>query len=397
VADESNTTIQNHFAAVAKEVQASSNALLRPFIGKKLSQLTASERAQYSTAYNEALTLQTDAGHLSTFAKVVTVAQVVSRAGLPSAPSGPHVATNVILGLVVGLLLGLLVTWFLESFDRRLRRPDETSELLGLPVLGAVPAGMLGKSPASGDKQPLSITAFRMLRTNVRFLAKNLEDAPRVVLVTSAIAEEGKTTVAMGLALAGASGGLNTLLIEADVHRPVHADRLGLNASPGLADYLTGGVPPEQILQVHPFVDAAAATPQNGASSNGRSSKLTCITAGDTGHFGGEALSSKRFAEMIAEVRQVYDLVVIDSAPLLAVPETSEMVTFVDAMVFCVRLGKTTTEHARAARAALDRLPTRLVGLVLTDLEADAGGYYGYAYGYGDAEREKSAADRVAS
>jgi Mrp family chromosome partitioning ATPase len=88
---------------------------------------------------------------------------------------------------------------------------------------------------------------------------------------------------------------------------------------------------------------------------------------------------------MLAEVREAYDVVVIDTAPLLAVAETSEIVSLVDAVVFCLRLGATSVEQARAARAALDRLPGRPTGLVLTDLERDIGGYYGYAYEYASA------------
>jgi non-specific protein-tyrosine kinase len=227
-----------------------------------------------------------------------------------------------------------------------------------------------------------------MLRTNVRFLASKDAEPPRTVLVTSALAEEGKTTVAMGLALAAAAGGLNTLLIEADVHRPVHAKRLGLNPGPGLTDYLVDGLTPDRVLQVHTFADPAAHS-MNG-HSNGRTPKLTCITAGNVGSFSGDALGSQRFAEMLAEVRQVYDLVVIDSAPLLAVAETSEMISFVDAIVFCVRLGHTTVEHVKAARGALERLPNRLGGLVVTDLSPQLGGYYGYGYGYDDSTDAKS-------
>jgi Mrp family chromosome partitioning ATPase len=201
---------------------------------------------------------------------------------------------------------------------------------------------------------------------------------------------EGKTTVSLGLALAAAAGGLRTLLIEADVHRPVHAKRLGLNAGPGLADYLSGKATPAEILQTHRFVDASLNL-ANGSSANGHTSTLTCITAGNTAGFQGAELASPKFAEVISEVRQAYDLVVIDSAPLMAVAETSEMAPLVDAIALCVRAGQTTVDQARGARAALERLPDRPIGLVLTDLPRDVGGYYGYTYEYaasaGPAER----------
>jgi Mrp family chromosome partitioning ATPase len=301
---------------------------------------------------------------------------------VPTSPSGPHPATNILLGAVVGLLLGLLVTWFLESFDRRLRRPDETESLLGMPVVGVIQKGGLGKPATADDSDGDGIAAYRMLRTNVRFLAPERGTPPRTVMVTSAVSEEGKTTVAMGLALSSAAAGLNTLLIEADTHRPAHAKRLGLATGPGIADFLQDGLTPDKVLQVYPFAEQIVGARSNGNAANGKVSKLTCITAGNVSAFSGDALGSQRFADVINEVKQVYDLVVIDTAPLLAVAETSEIASFVDALVFCVRLGKTTAEQARAARAALARLPQRPAGLVLTDLQRNVGGYYGYGYGY---------------
>jgi capsular exopolysaccharide synthesis family protein len=312
----------------------------------------------------------------------VTVAQVTSTASLPSSPSGPHPISNVILGGIAGLVLALLVTWILESVDRRLRRPDEAEAVLGLPYVGAVPAGALGQTPG-GKGDAMSIPAFRMIRTNLRFLASAGESHDlRSILVTSPMSGEGKTTVSLGLALSAAASGLNTLLIEADVHRPVHAQRLGLASGPGLADYLRGGLSPGEILQTYRFVEPSPGV--NGATPNGSGSTLTCITAGSVASVAAAQLGSERFANILAEVTKVYDLVVIDSAPLLAVAETSEMVALVDAVAVCVRIGTTTVEHARAARAAFERLPAKPKGLVLTDLPRDIAGYYGYSYGYAD-------------
>jgi Mrp family chromosome partitioning ATPase len=221
-----------------------------------------------------------------------------------------------------------------------------------------------------------------MVRTNLRFLASSEEGADmRSILVTSPMSGEGKTTVSFGLALSAAASGLNTLLLEADVHRPVHARRLGLSSGPGLSDYLRDGLSPGEILQTYRFLDPSAQT-SNGSSPNGHALTLTCITAGSSASLAAAHLSSEKFAHVIAEVSKVYDLVVIDSAPLLAVAETSEMVDMVDAILVCVRMGTTTVEHARAARAAFDRLPARPKGLVLTDLQRDIAGYYGYAYEY---------------
>jgi polysaccharide biosynthesis transport protein len=373
--------IQAQFFKQALGVQKEAASLMTPYAGKKYATLTGAQRVSYQQAATQAQQLEVVAAHLQAFSKIVTVAQVATPASLPSSPSSAHVLEFVIIGAVVGLLLGLLVAWFLESIDRRLRRPDEVESLLGLPIVGALPKGSLGKEPGQ-DKDAATIAAFRMLRTNVRFLASNGTRPPTSILVTSAVAEEGKTTVAMGIALSGAASGLNTLLIEADVHRPVHAKRMGTSAGPGLADHLRFGVSPQQVLQVHAFSDPVAAEVRNGNANSGQP-RLACITAGDVSAFSGDALGSKKFAEVIESVGQVYDLVVIDSAPLLAVAETSEIAAMVDAIVFCVRLGKTTAEQVRRARTMLDRLPTPLSGLVVTDLTSDLDGHYGYGYANG--------------
>lgn len=396
VAQLSNRGVQHQFAALAKNERREAAQLIAQFAGKKYNDLTAQQQAQYQSDLPEAQTLTELAARTEAFSRAVTVAQVASPATLPSSPSSPHVAQDVVIGGVVGLVLGLLLAWFLESLDRRLRRPDETEQLLGMPVVGAVGAGGLGLVPGESSEETTSISTFLMINTNIRFLASNGNqptgrEGPRSVLVTSAVSEEGKTTVAMGIALSGAASGLKTLLIEADLHRPVHAKRLGIAGAPGLADFLTGGALPNETLQLYSFGDRAV---RNESAQNGKGSKLVCITAGKVSALSGGELGSEKFAAMIEEVKAVYDLVVIDSPPLLAVADTTEMLPSADSIAFCVRLGATTVEATRAARAALDRLPHRPAGLVLTDLEANTGYYYGYnyAYKYTDSEKQSEAA-----
>jgi Mrp family chromosome partitioning ATPase/LPS O-antigen subunit length determinant protein (WzzB/FepE family) len=387
VAGVSNAAARAQFARIATRYSQQAASVLREFAGKNYGQLSSTDRARFQAVTGEANQLEQLAARVDAFSKAVTVAQVATVATPPSSPSSPHPVSNLILGAILGFVVSLLVVWFLESLDRRLRRPDEAETVLGLPVVGSVKKGALGQLPGhSNDAMP--IAAFRMIRTNVRFLASGHDEAdaaqPRSLLVTSPMSGEGKTTLSLGLALSAAASGLTTLLIEADVHRPVHAARLGLAPGPGLADYMRGGVSPGEVLQIYRFVDPALQH-ANGAAPNGNASQLTCITAGNVSSFQAASLGTERFAKMIAEVAQVYDFVVIDSAPLLAVAETSEMVAFVDSVVMCARLGSTTVEQARAARTALERLPKRPAGIVLTDLDHDASGYYGYAYEYASA------------
>ena len=240
---------------------------------------------------------------------------------------------------------------------------------------------------------------FRILRTNLDYIDQGRP--VKTVLVTSPLPEEGKTTVSIGLALASALGGRRTLLVEADLHRPVHAERLGLAKSPGLTDYLVGRAEPQDVVQLKDFVDPAAAVGDgvatNGAAPEARRLRLSCITAGtDSGNVG-ELFGSERFASFLEEVSEVYDLVVIDTAPLLAVAETSQLVPLADALLVCLRMGRTTTDQAQVGSEALERLPERPTGLVATGVTERAAGaysYYSYAYGYrfGSKPRSKSKA-----
>ncbi len=382
IATLSNQAIRAQFAAVALQDNNAARALLAPFAGKPSGQLSATDQARFQANNTEASQLDQLAARIAAFSKVVTVAQVEAAAPVPTSPSSPHAATSAVLGGIVGLFIALLVVWFLESLDRRLRRPDEAESILGLPIVAAVHRGDLGKNPAEA-KDGLNLAPFRMLRTNIRLLASGSDEPPRSILITSAVSEEGKTTVALGLAMSAAVAGLRTVLIEADVHRPVHAKRLGLAQGPGLTDYLRGGIVPSAVVQQYAFVDPSSRRGQtNGSASNGTVSRIACITAGTPRSFPATALGSEEFANVISQVSEVYDLVVIDTAPLLAVPETLEIIAFADAIVLCARLGRTTVEQARSVRASLGRLPERPTAAVLTDLDPGVGAYYGYTYPY---------------
>jgi len=318
--------------------------------------------------------------------KVAVLGEVMAQADVPSSPASPKPVRSAVIGGVVGLFISLVLVGIIESLDRRLREVDQAEEVTGMPMLATVVEGMLGKVPISGtpgDEHAASMNAFRLLRTNLRFL--DVDNPPVSVLVTSSLAEEGKTTVAMGMALAAAAGGdRNVLLVEADLHRPVHAQRLGINDQPGLSDYLSGSAEPGDVVQTLEFVD-----PAQTSSSNGEGpvrSRLACITAGSRTPWPAELIGSERFKDFLDKVNRVYDLVILDSPPLLGVPEATELASQVDAVVFCARLGRTTADQARAGREALDRLPKRPMGLVATGVSVRDQGYYAYAYSYG-AER----------
>lgn len=308
---------------------------------------------------------------LADFAEPV---EIVRSAQVPDSPTSPKPVRNAVLAGILGLMLGTGLTFVRQAFDRQLREQDEAQRHLDAPIVGVVQTTALGKSPlAAAEKDRTSdedVEAFRILRPNVNRLhdADAGGDGAHVVLVSSPLPEEGKSTVSAGLAWAEAITGRRTLFVDCDLRRPTVADRLGVAPVPGLSDFLAGEAGPADVLR---SVDA------------GRTgSQLVVIPAGRPRQDHAELLESERFRDFLAEVRQVYDLVILDSAPLLPVSDTLQMLPLVDTVLVCLRLGQTTRDDADAARSALASFPDLPIGAVLTAADKSRGTYYAGGYGY---------------
>jgi succinoglycan biosynthesis transport protein ExoP len=188
---------------------------------------------------------------------------VAQAAPLPTAPSSPRPVRDAILAGILGVVLGLLAVYVRDSFDRRLRTAVDIERQFAMPMLGHVRTEALGRSPRlNGDRaaMPVDWELFGILRRNLDFLEPGSE--LRTVAITSSLPQEGKSTVAAFLAFASAAAGKRTLLIECDLRRPVLAERLSIEPSPGLSDYVLGHAQPADILQTIRFGEAVTS---NGA------------------------------------------------------------------------------------------------------------------------------------
>jgi Mrp family chromosome partitioning ATPase/capsular polysaccharide biosynthesis protein len=342
-------------------------------------------------------------GRLVTLSTVARPVAIQQPAEVPAGPASPKPVLYTIVGAFLGLLVGCAAAFLRESLDRRLTDPAEVERQLGFTLLGYVPATALGQIGAGENGAGPAVEdfeAFRILRFNSKFLEP--EQVQKTILITSPLAEEGKSTVAAGLAAANTLAGQQTLLVEGDLRRPILAERLGILQAPGLTDYLEGAAKPEELVQLVDVLDLGwpqlksttlsedQTTRRASSSSDVKPTSLTpvrpdarlaCITAGRATSRPAELLGSARFADLLKMVRETYDLVVIDSAPLLPVGDTLELLTSVDGILVCIRVEQTTRDQALAAKAALDRLPGRPTGLVITGIKPKPSeGYYGYEY-----------------
>jgi succinoglycan biosynthesis transport protein ExoP len=250
-----------------------------------------------------------------------------------------------------------------------LGRVSETA--LGFPGL----ARNGGYAMPDGDFE-----AFRALRMNLAVLGNGRP--PRSVLVTSSMPQEGKSTVSMSLASAAAITGQRVLLVECDLRRPSFASRIGIRRDPGLTDYLVGKAGPKDILQTIDLVEPASVNGSGQTRTLSAAGTLVCIAAGSAVQNPAELLLTPRFEDFVDKVSNAYDLVVLDTSPLLAVVDPLQIMRIVDGVIVCVRVQQSTRDEARAARVALSHLPERPMGAVATGIKRGGPDAYDYYYGY---------------
>ncbi|MCB0830225.1 MAG: polysaccharide biosynthesis tyrosine autokinase [Solirubrobacterales bacterium] len=319
--------------------------------------------------------LETGSKQLGILASVQTGnVEMVQSASVPTSKSSPKPARNTFFGLIAGLVIGLLAAFGAERFDRRLRNPDDVEESFGLPVLGVVPETediAASNRGEAGMHLPFAAAeSFRMVRASLRYF--NIDEEIKVVMVTSEVPEEGKSTVAWNLANVAALSG-SALLIETDLRRPSLSRQHGISPSPGLAEYLTHQVELDATIQKKSVLG------ENGA---GTGSELDVISAGTPPPNPSELLESKSMANFLAEVRGKYDLVVIDTAPVGVVSDSLALARHADGVLIVSRIDKSTRDSAVRLKQRLRRSNVPILGVIANGVKPTRfGGYGGYGYG----------------
>ncbi|MEU3455143.1 polysaccharide biosynthesis tyrosine autokinase [Micromonospora sp. NPDC006766] len=274
--------------------------------------------------------------------------EVVSGPRVTASPVSPQPVRNLAVGGLVGLLLGAGLSVLRGVADVRMRDAAGLQRVTGSPLLGEIPFAANAKSSpliVGEAANSARAEAFRKLRTNLRFV--DAHEPARVIAVTSALQGEGKTSVVCNTAIALAEAGWRVLLIDADLRRPKAADYLGLDGAVGLTDVLVGDVQVGDVVQ------------RWGDKS------LLVLPSGATPPNPSELLGSKAMSDLLAALRESADIVVIDTAPLLAVTDGVVVAVQADGALLVTQQGRTSRGQVAAAARALNSVSVRMLGCVL--------------------------------
>ena len=293
-------------------------------------------------------------------------ARVVSEAQVPSKPSFPRPVLMMGAGGVLGLLFGLLIAAILELVDRGYRLSSQVERDTGVAVLGVGPLLRNRLEPSTYALcKPYSVFSegVQSLRMTLQF--GNTGEPHRIIMITSSVPSEGKTSLCMTLGRMAARSGARTLVVEADMRRPRMSHRLKLRPKGYLVDVLDGTYRLEDAVVEDRFSGMHIL-----ASRHGVSSPL-------------ERLASRRMAAFLESVRHRYDLVIVDTPPIMAVADAGPLAKVADAVLFVVRWGHTPRETVKAALRKLAIVDVKVTGIVLSQVDLKRQATYGYGdYGY---------------
>jgi capsular exopolysaccharide synthesis family protein len=295
--------------------------------------------------------------------------QFTDRPGPAVAPSPPLAERNVVLGALLGLLCGAGVAIARVLLDRSVTDPGNAEQLTGAPAIGLV-----FRDETLHDEHTIehvgsrTVEQYRQLATSLQYL--NVDAPPKVIMVSSSVPAEGKTTMAINLAIALAESGHRVTVVEADLRRPKVVEYLDLVSGAGVTDLLAGRADLEDVVQ---FVGTAG---------------MRVIAAGPTPPNPGRLLGSSQMAVLLDRLRLDNDYVLVDAAPLLPVADSRGLAAHVDGVLLSVKHGSTTKDQLSETAAALDGVGATTLGVVLNmvPLQGDlaAAHAYGLDYGYAD-------------
>jgi polysaccharide biosynthesis transport protein len=307
--------------------------------------------------------------------------RIVDGARPPTAPVEPNIPRNLLFAAVLGLATGVGLAFLLEGLDNTVRTTEQAQMISGVASLGMIPLGSKSAREGPNPKRLVIATSkeavelvtqvrpqsqmaesYRALRTSL--LLSNLGSPPKVIMVTSALPQEGKTTTSINTAVVLAQKGVRVLLIDADLRRPSIHKTLGMGPHSGLSNVLTGSTTLEQAIT------RTAVLPN-----------LYVLPAGTPPPNPAELLASANLKEVLDELKGHYDHIVIDTPPSLSVTDAVVLSPRADAVVLVIRSGQTTKQALRRSRDILMQVNAKVVGVLLNAVDLSSPDYY-YYYEY---------------
>jgi succinoglycan biosynthesis transport protein ExoP len=306
--------------------------------------------------------------------------RIVNAARVPTAPVEPNIPRNLAFALVLGSITGIGLAFLLENMDNTVRTPEQAQALSALPSLGIIPLGSkTGRGSATSrlaltsSKEAVEMVtqvrpqsqmaeSYRALRTSL--LLSNLGAPPKVILVTSARPQEGKTTTSINTAIVLSQKGVRVLLVDADLRRPSVHKTLGMGPGSGLSNVLTGSATLQQAITAVPLLP-----------------NLYILPAGTPPPNPAELLASSHMRDLLGELREQFDHIVIDSPPTLSVTDAVVLSPRADATILVIRSGQTTKPALRRARDILLQVNAHVAGVLLNAVDLTSPDYY-YYYEY---------------
>jgi succinoglycan biosynthesis transport protein ExoP len=290
--------------------------------------------------------------------------RILDDAQPPLKPTDNTAPKIILMAFAASLAAALALAILLDMLDKRFRYPEQVTRELGLSILGAIPGIRRSNGrQLKADEAAQVVEAFRTVRLN---LAHSYGAAGPVMLtVSSPGSGDGKSLVSSNLALSFAEAGYRTLLIDGDIRRGELHRMFSLDRRPGLLDYLVGDASMDAVVR--------------GSSHEG----LSVIPCGTRRQQGPELLGSAAMSHLMAEMKTRFNVIIVDSPPLGAGIDPFVLGTATGHMLMVFRSGETDRQMAEAKLKLLDRLPVRVLGAVLNDIQADGVyKYYSYLYGY---------------
>jgi len=307
--------------------------------------------------------------------------RIVDVARVPLAPSRPDRRRNIMLAFAMGLVGGVVLAFLLEAVDNTVRTPEQAQAITNLPPLGIIPASahvLIGTraqkalAARSGHRDGIELVTYRRPKSDISESYRALRTAillsstgapPKVMLVTSALPQEGKTTTSINTAVVLAQKGARVLLVDADLRRPSIHKVFNIQPKVGLSTLLTGSSKLENTITHVPQLP-----------------NLFLLPAGPPPPHPAELLGSTLMKQYIDQWRKEYDHIIFDTPPALSVTDSILLSVDMDSVILVTRSGNTTKAALRRARELLAQVNARVLGVVVNAVDVNSPDYYHYYY-----------------